>query len=267
MAIFATINTHAQQLQVMTYNIRYDTKSDGVNHWPLRRDKVYDLIRKYNPDILGIQEALANQVDDLSANLPQYTVIGVGRDDGERKGEFSAILYKKDRFTTLSSGTFWLSETPDVPGSKNWDAAITRIATWARFKDNASGKEFLSLNTHFDHVGKVAQEKSAGIIKTKAAALAGDIPVIITGDFNIQRHEAPYKVMITPGSLPLTDPAPATPPGTFCTFKVNAQTCNPIDYIFLSAHWATTRYEVITDNDGTYYPSDHLPVLTAVEIK
>ncbi len=258
---------YAQQLNVMTYNIRYDNPSDGVNQWSSRKNKVYELIRKYDPDILGVQEALANQIDDLLANLPQYTAVGVGREDGKRKGEFSAILYKKDKLTAQSSGTFWLSETPDVPGSKNWDAAITRIATWSHFKDKSSGKEFLSINTHFDHVGKVAREKSARILKTKGAELAGKLPVIITGDFNCTRDQAPYQVMLAPGALTLSDPAPATPPGTFCTFTVNAQTCNPIDYIFLSPQWTASKYQVITDNDGKYYPSDHLPVFTTATLR
>ena len=265
--ILVSSGVRAQQLRVMTYNIRYDNPSDGVNQWSSRKNKVYDLIRKYDPDILGVQEALANQVDDLLANLPQYVSVGVGRTDGKREGEFSAILYKKDKLSSQSSGTFWLSETPDVPGSKSWDAAITRIATWSRFKEKTSGKEFLSINTHFDHIGKTAREKSAEIIKTKANELAGKLPVVITGDFNCTRDEAPYKVMMAPGVLTLSDPAPSTPPGTFCTFTVNAQKCNPIDYVFLSPQWTSDKYHVITDNDGKYYPSDHLPVLTTATLR
>ena len=190
---FMTIlSSQAQPIKVMTYNIRYDTPQDSVNQWPKRAHKVYALIKKYDPDLIGLQEVLHHQLMDLIQNLSAYTYIGVGRDDGKTKGEYSAILYKKDRFNALNQNTFWLSETPQVQGSKSWDAAITRVASWGTFKDLKSKKEFLMINTHFDHIGKEARKNSAALLKQKASEIAKGVPLIITGDFNCTREEPPY---------------------------------------------------------------------------
>ncbi len=148
-------------VRVVSYNIRYNNPGDGEHAWPLRADRVANLLRFYNPDLFGLQEALQGQIDDLVARLPQYAWFGVGRDDGRSAGEGTPIFYRRDRFTLLDQGTFWLSETPEVPGSKSWDAAITRIATWGRFVDRTTGTRFLYLNTHFDHIGQTARERSA----------------------------------------------------------------------------------------------------------
>jgi len=258
---------HAQSYKVMTYNIRLDTPVDSVNQWPRRNHKVYALIKKYDPDMLGVQEAIHHQLMDLVNNL-NYGYVGVGRDDGQTKGEYSALLYKKDKFDVVEQSTFWLSETPDVPGSKSWDAAITRVATWAVLKDKKTKTEFLVINTHFDHMGKEARRNSAALLKQKAVALnKKKLPVIITGDFNATREEPPYAVMMDPKTLQVFDPAPKNPPGTFCSFKVGSMTCNPIDYIFYTQPWKAAGYTVIEDNDGTYYPSDHLPVMVTLKLK
>jgi endonuclease/exonuclease/phosphatase family metal-dependent hydrolase len=251
----------AQTLKVMTYNIRYDTPVDSMNQWGKRTSRVYALIRKHDPDILGIQEAVHNQVIDLVTNLSEYAYVGVGRDDGKTKGEYSAILYKKSQFTITTEGTFWLSPTPTVAGSKGWDAAITRVATWAIMKDNKTGQSFLMLNTHFDHIGKEARRESAIIIKKRGSELAGQLPVIMTGDLNCTREEPPYAAIMGNDGLLLNDPAPSPAPGTFCSFKVNSIICRPIDYVLHTAQWKASNYQVITDNDGKYYPSDHLPVI------
>ncbi|HMG92921.1 MAG TPA: endonuclease/exonuclease/phosphatase family protein, partial [Chryseolinea sp.] len=205
----------AQQVKVMTYNIRLDTPVDSINQWPKRTQKVVDLIRKYDPDILGVQEAIHHQLMDLVKNLPQYDYVGVGRDDGKTKGEYSAILYKKEKFSVLQQGTFWLSETPDVPGSKSWDAAITRVASWAKLRDKKTGKDFLSINTHFDHIGKEARRNSAALLKKKTNELGKDLPVIITGDFNCMRSDPPYSTIMNPEGIKLIDPLPGEPVGTF----------------------------------------------------
>jgi endonuclease/exonuclease/phosphatase family metal-dependent hydrolase len=260
-------SARAQTVKVMTYNIRYDAPSDGVNQWPKRTHKVYDLIKKYDPDLIGLQEVLHHQLTDLLQNLPAYEYIGVGRDDGKTKGEYSAILYKKDRFKANKKNTFWLSETPDVPGSKSWDAAITRVASWGTFKDLKSNKEFLMINTHFDHIGVEARKNSAALLKQKASEIAKDFPLIITGDFNCTRDDGPYKTIMDPKTMQLIDPAPKNPPGTFCSFKVNSIECKAIDYIFHTPEWKSNAYQVIDDNDGEYYPSDHLPVVVELSIK
>jgi endonuclease/exonuclease/phosphatase family metal-dependent hydrolase len=255
-----TVLTIQAQLRVMTYNIRLDTDKDGINAWPIRKEKVFKLIKKYDPDILGIQEALHHQLNDLLTNLDGYDFVGVGRDDGKKAGEYSSILYKRGRFRVKDSGTFWLSETPDIPGSKSWDAAITRVASWAKLTDNTS-KEFLVVNTHFDHIGKEARKNSAELITRKIESLGKNLPIILTGDFNCTRSDAPYEVLMKSENLKLVDPAPSPAPGTFCSFEVNKMECNPIDYIFFTPDWKLNRYTVLQDNDGQYYPSDHLPVL------
>ncbi len=260
------LSAQGQPIKVMTYNIRYDTPQDSVNQWPKRAHKVYSLIKKYDPDLIGLQEVLHHQLMDLVQNLPAYTYIGVGRDDGKAKGEYSAILYKKDRFKALNKNTFWLSETPQIPGSKSWDAAITRVASWGTFKDLKSNKDFLMINTHFDHIGKEARKNSAALLKEKASEIAKDFPLIITGDFNCTREEPPYATIMEPKGIVLTDPAPANPPGTFCSFKVNSITCKGIDYIFHSQALSSKEYQVLQDNDGKYYPSDHLPVMVNLNI-
>lgn len=255
----------SQSIKVMTYNLRLDIASDGVNQWGNRKEKVFDLIKKYDPDIFGVQEALHNQMEDLRANLPQYTSVGVGRDDGKTKGEYSAIFYKKEKFDVLEQQTFWLSETPEVPGSKSWDAAITRIVTWAKFKDKASGKTFILANTHFDHIGQTARRMSAELIKSRISTIAGRRSIIVTGDFNSEPVEPPYIVMTRKEKVMLYDSRPAQEEqGTFCTFQVNGPPCRTIDYIFFSKGLRTSDYKVITDNDGTYYPSDHLPVICTI---
>lgn len=266
LSLFSAVSP-AQSIKVMTYNIRLDTPADSANQWPRRADKVSALIRKHNPDILGIQEAIHHQLTDLLKNLPQYSFIGVGRDDGKTKGEYSAILYKNDRFTVSAQSTFWLSETPDVPGSKSWDAAITRVASWGRLIDENTKVELLIINTHFDHIGTMARTKSAELIKHAATNLGLNIPVIITGDFNCTREESPYAAIMGPQGIVLTDPAPVTAPGTYCGFKVSGFACKAIDYIFCSRHWSPSLYTVVQDNDGKYYPSDHLPVMTTLVLK
>jgi len=263
--LFLAIACRAQELKVMTYNIRFDNPADGVNAWPNRKSKVFELLKQYDPDILGVQEALEHQIKEIIMAIPEYDFIGVGRDDGKTKGEYSAILYKKSKFSVSDPATFWLSETPAVPGSKNWDAAITRVVTWSKFKAKNTETEFYVLNTHFDHIGKEARKKSAELIRKRTSELKG-APVIITGDFNCTRQDEPYKIMMQKNAITLIDPAPENAPGTYCTFVVNGPECNPIDYIFHTPQWKSSHYKIITDNDGKHYPSDHLPVMVTLRL-
>jgi len=265
--LVASLTCESQSIKVMTYNIRYDTPQDSVNQWTKRNHKVYALIKKYDPDVIGLQEVLHHQLMDLVDNLPAYGYIGVGRDDGKTKGEYSAILYKKEQLKPLQQNTFWLSETPEIPGSKSWDAAITRVASWGKFKDIKSGKEFLMINTHFDHIGKESRKNSALLLKQKASEIDKSMPLIITGDFNCTREDQPYATIMKPEGVTLTDPGQFNPSGTFCSFKVNSIECRAIDYIFHSKEWTSKNYKAIQDNDGKYYPSDHLPVITDLTIK
>src|SRR5258705_1409879 len=162
--IFLFVSVSAQEFNVMTFNIRLNTAVDSLNAWPYRKDKVASQILFHKIDLLGIQEALHVQIMDLKERLPQYKYVGVGRDDGREKGEYSAIFYDTTRFQLLQGQTFWLSETPEEPGSKSWDAAYTRVVTWAKLKDRKTKKEFFAFNTHFDHMGQVARRESAKIV-------------------------------------------------------------------------------------------------------
>jgi endonuclease/exonuclease/phosphatase family metal-dependent hydrolase len=250
----------------MTYNIRYDNPGDGVNAWPNRIEKVTSLIRKYNPDVIGVQEALHQQLQDLIRVLPDYSYVGVGRDDGKTKGEFSAILFRNSRFGLLSDSTFWLSETPAVPGSKSWDAAITRVVTKAKFFDKDLKIDFIVFNTHFDHMGKLARLNSGAYLAGAVASSRehAEIPVLVTGDFNCERVEEAYRNVTIKD---LIDSKPAhDQTGTYCGFEVGKMECKAIDYIFHTKEWMLKNYYVINDNDGTYYPSDHLPVMTEFEL-
>src|SRR5690606_27998654 len=206
LAVAIPVSTSAQSLKVMSYNIRYDNPMDGRNAWPLRKDRLIQLVREQAPDILGVQEALHHQLTEMLDGLEGYAFVGVGRDDGKEAGEYSAILYKKSAFELRDQNTFWLSETPNVPGSKSWDAAITRVVTWARLYSKHLGTEILAVNTHFDHIGKEARLRSAEMIRKKIPELAGDLPVILTGDFNVTRNDPPYQALMKPGGYELIDP-------------------------------------------------------------
>lgn len=265
--MFFSFSVSGQSLKVMTYNIRYATEQDGINAWSKRQDKVFELLKREDPAIIGLQEALQSQIKDILNNLKEYDYIGVGRDDGKTQGEYSPILFKKSLYKIIEQNTFWLSETPTIAGSKDWDAAITRIATWARVKEKKSGKSFIVINTHFDHIGTVARKNSAAILKSKAAEISKGLPVIIMGDFNCTRDDAPYQVLMEQKEPILTDPAPPDAPGTFCTFQVDSIPCVAIDYIFFTKEWNSQDYHVITDNDGKNYPSDHLPVTVQLAIR
>ena len=266
--VLFSVTTSAQTLKVMSYNIRLDVASDGINQWSNRTETLPALIGKYNPDLIGLQEVMHHQLLTILEKLPAYDFIGVGRDDGQQKGEYSCILYKRDRFAVTSSKTSWLSITPDVAGSKSWDAAITRVVTRGRFRDKTSGKDLLHFNTHFDHIGKEARKNSSRIILELIAAERGaaNTPVIVTGDFNSQPDEDAYEVMATSGVV--TDARPAgSNEGTFCTFDVNGPPCRLIDYIFHSAQLSVKTYHIIKDNNGMFYPSDHLPVMAELSFR
>jgi endonuclease/exonuclease/phosphatase family metal-dependent hydrolase len=264
----------ALPLRIMTFNVRYDTPSDGANAWPHRRDWVAALIRFHAPDAVGVQEALAHMLSDLDARLPGFARVGVGRADGGTRGEFSAILYQTDRLELLDSGTFWLSPTPEVAGSKGWDAAIERIATWARFRDRRTGCRHLHLNTHFDHVGEQARQESARLIRRRTAALADGIPVVVTGDLNADPASEPYRILtrdtVADATPPLRDAMMASrdghygPTSTWTAFRA-IEPGRRIDYVLVSPRVRVLKHAILPDSWDGRFPSDHLPVLAAVE--
>lgn len=262
----------APSLNVMTFNIRYNNLNDGVNAWPNRKTLVAHTIRFHRTDLVGVQEALHEQLEDLSGLLPEFKWLGVGRDDGKSKGEYSAILYRHERFETLEHGDFWLSETPEEPGSVGWDAAITRMVTWAKFKDRRTGKTFFHFNTHFDHIGQKAREESAKLLRTRFTRISRNAPTVITGDFNANEASSVYAIMTAAppeGNRMLRDTRDLSvlphhgPNWTFNGFgKATERFC--IDYIFVSAGARVLRHAAIYDFGEERYPSDHLPVLAEV---
>jgi endonuclease/exonuclease/phosphatase family metal-dependent hydrolase len=272
-----SINTTADDdlsMNVITFNIRMNTPNDGEHAWPYRKEKVASVIRFHQADIIGMQEALRGQIDDLQNLLPEYRWLGVGRNDGENDGnnggEFSPIFYREDRFNVLDNGTFWLSETPDVIASKSWDAAITRIATWAVMEDQQTQRQFLLLNTHFDHRGEQARTNSAALITERVPELSGDRPVIITGDFNVPPTADAYKTMTGKffDSYVKTTTDPHGPEGTFGGFVVgSSENDRRIDYVFVSENIEVLRYAALSDQWDGAYPSDHLPVMTELQLR
>jgi endonuclease/exonuclease/phosphatase family metal-dependent hydrolase len=260
-------------LRVMTFNIRYDNPGDGVNAWPNRKDWVASLIRYHGADVIGVQEALLHQLTDLDARLPGFARVGVGRADGKSKGEFSAILYRTDRLTVKDSGTFWLSPTPEMAGSKGWDTAIERVATWAHFADRRTGCEWLQLNTHYDHIGEVARQESSRLIRRRLPTLAKGKPVIVTGDLNTEPTHAPYRILTTEplqdAVAPLADAFVISrtgnygPTATWNAFKA-IEANRRIDYILVSSPIVVEQHAILPDMWDGRFPSDHLPVIAAI---
>jgi glycerophosphoryl diester phosphodiesterase/endonuclease/exonuclease/phosphatase family metal-dependent hydrolase len=257
-------------VRVMSYNIRYGTAKDGENHWDKRKDFLAETVAAFNPDLLGTQETLAFQRDYLAGKLTGYAAFGVGRDDGKDGGEMAALFYRTARFEKLAGGHFWLSETPDTVGSKGWDAALPRIASWVRLKDrSASGTPILFLNAHFDHVGKKARQEAAKLIRAKAAELGAGCRVVVTGDFNAGEGSGPYTALFGPADerpSPFVDtfrvvqPTRGKEEGTFSGFKATATSGERIDWIAASRDWEVKQAAIDrTAKDGRT-PSDHFAV-------
>ncbi|RYF94207.1 MAG: endonuclease/exonuclease/phosphatase family protein [Chitinophagaceae bacterium] len=254
-------------LNVLTYNIRLNVASDGVNAWPNRKENVKALVKFYEADILSVQEALPEQFDEILANT-DFEVVGVGRDDGKRKGEFSAVYYNKNRFTKRDGGTFWLSTTPDVP-SKGWDAALNRVCSWVRLYDKQNKKEFLVFNTHYDHVGVQARINSAILLKQKIQEIAPKLPVIFTGDLNVTPETEAISTIksFLKDSREVTVEPPYGPVGTFNAFKFDSDLRDRIDYIFVNDGFRVQKYGVLSDSKDKRYYSDHLPVFAKLYFK
>ena len=180
-----------------TFNIRLQTSIDDEQGWgwAVRRSRVADYIKRNHIDIVGMQEVLHAQLEDLLKLLPEYDYVGVGRTDGKTKGEYTPVFFLKDKFEVLEKGNFWLSETPEVPGSKGWDAALERVASYAKLRDKRSGKVFMAVNTHFDHVGVTARRESAKLIMRKIHEIVGNQPAVVTGDFNVTEDDEAYRTM------------------------------------------------------------------------
>jgi len=267
----------ADTIRAMTFNIRYGTASDAEHAWPLRRHLTFRAIRDFAPTVLGVQEALRFQLDELARELPGFGEIGVGREDGIEEGEYSAILYDRQRLELLEHGTFWLSDTPAVPGSVSWGNRITRIATWARFRDRAGDHDtFYVFNTHWDHESQPSRERSAALIIERIRARAHpDDPVLLMGDFNAGEDNAAYRALLAPratvqASVPLYDTFRAVHPdaretGTYHAFRGD-RSGPKIDAILASPEWETLHAAIVLMNENGLYPSDHFPVTATVRL-
>ena len=262
-------------IKYASFNIRYANGDKGtVNCWENRRDSLCGFIRAQRFDVVGAQEVLNRQKKDMMSRLPEYGYVGVGREDGDTKGEAAAILYLKSRWSLVRSGQFWLSETPDVVASVGWDAALTRICTWALLRDTLTNRQLMAVNTHFDHVGKKARRESAKLILRKIREIVGDTPFVLTGDFNVEPSDPAYTTITTDPDYPIID-----------TFKSGAPHYGPkytyhgwgvrrlrskIDYIFTSPSIRTISTTTTPDyvkGSPVFHMSDHNPIHAVLEFK
>jgi endonuclease/exonuclease/phosphatase family metal-dependent hydrolase len=259
------LNIDAAQIRVMSYNIRCLAVEESPGDlWWLRRSHLAEQIVKHDPDLIGMQEVYATQEKYLAGKLPGYAWFGLPRDDGKNKGERNPIVYKKDRFDLLQQNTFWLSETPEVLGSRSWDAGCKRIVTWGNFRDKKTGKLFFLFNTHFDHKGEVARRESAKLLLEKIRAIAGDAPSFVTGDFNTDPGSVPYNTITAFlfDSLKISQSAPQGPENTAWTFKKGVPPDHRIDYVFVSKTIMVADYAALEETYGKdRRPSDHISVL------
>lgn len=288
----ASFSLWAQPLNVASYNIRMHSKVDYKNGdgWTSRRDIMCDLVAFSAFDIFGAQEVCHDQLEDMLSRLPDYGYIGVARDDGKTKGEYSPVFYRKERFEVLESGTFWLSETPNEV-SFGWDAACRRVCSYGYFKDKLTKKKFWFFNTHMDHKGKVARVEGAKLVIAKIKELCGkDARVILTGDFNVAQNSPAYNTFAESGLLKdayLLAPVKYAPAGTFNNFKVGTHSDKRIDHIFVAGcdvqrygiltyhYWSNQNgseselrdapKEISAEHRGVHLPSDHYPVQIFIE--
>lgn len=259
----------SQDIKVMSYNIRLDIQSDGENQWSKRKEFLTDQVKFYEPDFMGVQEALPQQMSYIDSTLTAYNFIGKGRDDGQSKGEHSAIFYNSDKFKLLQENTFWLSETPEKP-SKGWDAAYNRVCTYGLFQNKKTKKKLWVFNTHFDHVGNTARAESSKLILEKIRTVNKDnFPVVLTGDFNLEPQTTPIKLITAEldDAKKVCEGIVFGPEGTFNAFEFNKPVTLWIDYIFISKKgMKVTKFATLSDSKNCRYPSDHLPIYAEISL-
>lgn len=282
-SVVAMTPIQARPLNVMSFNVRYDNPNDAENKWLFRRSAAIEVIRRQKPDLIGIQEALRNQLDEIRQILPDFLEVGVGRDDGKEAGEYAAILVNKKRFEVITSGTFWFSETPEQPGSKAWGANVTRICTWAKLKDLQNKKVITLYNVHLDHESQMARERSVDMLLSKVSLVEDVTPVIVTGDFNAGEDNPAIRNMV--GRFRRDNDQPedtrwwpyfldtfqekqpnGKSVGTFHNFTGTAGTAR-IDYVFVSPEWTVLEAKVVGDSADGRYPSDHFPVTARIQLE
>jgi endonuclease/exonuclease/phosphatase family metal-dependent hydrolase len=262
-------------IRVMSFNVRNSASKDGENHWNKRTELFFKTIERFGPDLIGFQEVLADQHDAIESRMKGYVFSGVARDDGARKGEWALIGYRQNRFEAVKSGNFWLSETPTVVGSKSWDAALTRICSWVRLREKATGREFVYANTHFDHKGVIARQEASRVLSIQLSEIAHGVPAILTGDLNITEDNPAYGVLVRPdrpGAIRWIDsfrevhPARGPDEVSFHGFK-GGTTGSRIDFIFHTADLRAKTSEIDRTSLNGRYPSDHYAVSAILAFK
>ena len=253
-----------------TFNIRYDNPADEQNNWQYRKDSVAKFIHSNNLDVIGMQEVLNSQMEELKERLPEYTAVGVGRDDGKTAGEYAPLFFKKDRFEVLDSNTFWLSQYPDSVGFIGWDGACCRIATWAKLKDKENGKVFMAVNTHFDHIGVEARREGALLIMRKIQEIVGDRPAVLTGDFNVTDDSDAYRTLTT-NTFVFKDAYKESKVKTGATYtfhdfgRIADKDCEKIDFIFVTPNIKVGNSFIPKEPDADHgFLSDHNPQVTSL---
>lgn len=259
----------AETLRVMSFNVRYPANSDGENRWELRQDTLVRAIRLVNPDMMGTQELFYIQGEYIVEHLPDYEWLGDSR-RGNREDEHMGVFYKRSKLRVIEAGNFWLSESPETPGSQAWGANLPRMVTWALFESRASGRRFYFFNTHFHHTPQatLARVNSARLIASRIERLPRDVPLILTGDFNSAAPESePYK-MLAALLMDAREAAPKKigPEGTTSGFRGNTQG-RRIDWILCRGPFTVLQFETVTYNENGRYPSDHYPVAAVLELK
>lgn len=266
--LFPMFLLQAQEIQVMTYNVKYANENDGENSWSKRKQFITNQLKFYEPDIMGLQEVLFSQIQHFTSEIGGYDFVGKAREDGKQKGEFTAILFKNEKFELIEDHTFWLSETPGKV-STGWDAALPRVCTYALFRDKNTGKKFWFFNSHFDHVGTEARTESAKLILKKIEEVnTENLPVVLTGDFNLEPESEGIKLI----SEKLKDSRNTAntvfgSEGTFNGYQFDKPASRRIDYIFVNESVEVKKYAVLTDSKEMKYPSDHFPVITILEFR
>lgn len=261
-----TLPLQARELRLLSYNIRYDNPADAPHHWQARLPLIRKQLESFDADVVGFQEVLHHQLDDLSQVLPGYAWVGVGRDDGLQAGEYAPLFFRPLRFALKDSGSFWLSDTPDQV-SRGWDAALPRIATWAVLSDRHTLTDFLVVNTHFDHMGQQARLNSMALIYAFLIQHQ-DKQIILMGDLNTPPEDAPYQWLMQKGLLQDTFAAAAHRKGPAGTFNAFAYTDigQRIDYIFVPRSLKVKKYEVLMESFNGILPSDHWPVMVVLDL-
>ncbi len=253
-------------LTVMTFNIRYDNPDDGINAWPNRIALVCDLLKKEKPDLLGLQEALWYQYEKIDSAISGYSSVSRGRDDGKKAGEMNSVFYNVRRFDYVRDSTFWLSESPSVPGSKGWGASLPRIVTWVELKDKNNQKSLYYFNTHFAHDSDSARIMSAGILLKEVKRIAGKNRFVITGDFNMVPESKAYSILteksssrpLLKDSYLISKVKPGGPDYTNNGFR-DRPGKSRIDYVFVRDGMKVDSASVVVKKEGPVFVSDHWP--------